>query len=354
MSFQQVFIYEFVTSGGLFHWEAGPLDCSLTTEGTAMLRSIAIDFAMLSDVRVVVMRDSRIQLDLPSEITVQTIEDAEQESAQYARLIDRSDYVLVIAPELDGWLAQKTASVPPPKLLSPHLDFVQICSNKRVCHSLLQARQVPVPEVFGPGPMDGSPEKSYLVKPIDGAGSQGIRRLEDRDRDLEDRDDASRVTRNETVIVQEECQGRAASIAAIGHCDDYQWLPACWQHLQDDFRYTGGMTDAHHQRRASRLAQRALAALPQTQVYVGIDLILGPSFDGKDDRVIEINPRLTTSYIGLRAATAENLAEAMLPGIPIERTRIAFRSNPVEFLASGEVKIESAKEHERRQGALSQ
>ena len=99
------------------------------------------------------------------------------------------------------------------------------------------------------------------------------------------------------------------------------------------------------------MGQRALAALPQTQGYVGIDLILGPSLDGKDDRVIEINPRLTTSYIGLRAATDDNLAEAMLPAVRNEGTRIAFRSNPVEFQASGEVQIKPARGHEHRQGA---
>ena len=351
MSFQQVFIYEFVTGGGLFHWQAGSLDSSLATEGMAMLRSIAMDFLRLSDVRVIVMRDSRLQFDLPEEIAVQPIEDATQESAQYTRLIDRSDYVLVIAPELDDWLARKTASVPASKLLSPHLDFVQACSNKRDCHFLLQAARVPVPEILDAGQSAGSPEQSYLVKPIDGAGSQGIRRLHSRDE--KDNEQTSRAFRDGTVIVQEECEGRAASIAAIGNGDGYQWLPACWQHIQDDFCYRGGslITDTHDQRRASRLGQRALAALPQTQGYVGIDLILGPSLDGKDDRVIEINPRLTTSYIGLRAATDDNLAEAMLPAVPNERTRIAFRSNPVEFQASGEVQVKPARGHEHRQGA---
>lgn len=319
-----------------------------------MLRSIAMDFASLSDVRVVVMRDSRLQFDLPEEITIQSIEGAAQELAQYTRLIDRSDYVLVIAPELDDWLARKTTNVPTSKLLSPHLDFVQVCSNKRDCHLLLQAAQVPVPEILDAGQLAESPEQSYLVKPIDGAGSQGIRRLHTRDE--KDSEQTIREVRDGTVIVQEECQGRAASIAAIGNGESYRWLPACWQHIQDDFCYTGGslITDAHDQRRASRLGQRALAALPQTQGYVGIDLILGPSLDGKDDRVIEINPRLTTSYIGLRAATADNLAEAMLPAVTREGTRIAFRSNPVEFQASGEVQIKFARGHEHRQGALGQ
>jgi len=35
--------------------------------------------------------------------------------------------------------------------------------------------------------------------------------------------------------------------------------------------------------------------------------VLGDAADGSGDFAIEINPRLTTSYVGLRALTADNL-----------------------------------------------
>ncbi len=38
--------------------------------------------------------------------------------------------------------------------------------------------------------------------------------------------------------------------------------------------------------------------------YLGVDLILGP----QGVSVIEVNPRLTTSYVGLRRVIRENLA----------------------------------------------
>jgi predicted ATP-grasp superfamily ATP-dependent carboligase len=43
-----------------------------------------------------------------------------------------------------------------------------------------------------------------------------------------------------------------------------------------------------------------------------VDLVLGEAADGSQDQVIEMNPRLTTSYVGLRHLTATNLAEALL------------------------------------------
>jgi hypothetical protein len=42
--------------------------------------------------------------------------------------------------------------------------------------------------------------------------------------------------------------------------------------------------------------------------YVGVDVILGV----ESDQVIEINPRLTTSYVGLRALAADNLMDLLL------------------------------------------
>ncbi len=52
--------------------------------------------------------------------------------------------------------------------------------------------------------------------------------------------------------------------------------------------------------------------MPGLRGYVGVDLVLGDQADGSQDSVIEINPRLTTSYVGLRALAATNLTETML------------------------------------------
>ena len=64
--------------------------------------------------------------------------------------------------------------------------------------------------------------------------------------------------------------------------------------------------------RATRLSDEAVRAVAGLQGYVGVDVVLGPARDGSLDAVIEINPRLTTSYVGLRVLTQGNLAEVML------------------------------------------
>ena len=83
----------------------------------------------------------------------------------------------------------------------------------------------------------------------------------------------------------------------------------------------------HLHDRANRLAGRALKNFPGLEYWVGVDLILGHNENGEEDYIVEINPRLTTSYLGARKGLPNNnLAKLWLnmeeKGIfwPIERT----------------------------------
>jgi hypothetical protein len=89
--------------------------------------------------------------------------------------------------------------------------------------------------------------------------------------------------------------------------------------------------------RAEALAARAIAAMPPAVGFVGVDLVLGPAPDGSEDYVIEINPRLTTSYVGLRAAARTNLAESMWKIAQGNPTEIEYSDRPIEFDSSGNV-----------------
>jgi predicted ATP-grasp superfamily ATP-dependent carboligase len=118
-------------------------------------------------------------------------------------------------------------------------------------------------------------------------------------------------------------------------------LEPCKQRISDDgrLRYLGGelplasgLAD-----RARALADRAISALPQSVGYIGVDLVLGREPGGSEDVVIEVNPRLTTSYVGLRAAAKSNLAEAMWLAANGDIRPIEFADRPIEFDPSGNV-----------------
>ena len=125
--------------------------------------------------------------------------------------------------------------------------------------------------------------------------------------------------------------GLAASVALLCGPAGRLALPPCKQRISDDgrLRYLGGELplSAGLAARATELANRAVAALPPTIGYVGVDLVLGRDPNGREDVVIEVNPRLTTSYVGLRAAAQANLAEAMWEIAHGELPQIDFSSS---------------------------
>src|SRR5262249_45038295 len=82
-------------------------------------------------------------------------------------------------------------------------------------------------------------------------------------------------------------------------------------------------------RRAEAIARQALAGIPGLCGYIGVDLVLGD--DGRD-WAIEINPRLTTSYLGLRVLAKTNLAAAILHIAAGEAAPpLEWCDGPVEF-----------------------
>jgi predicted ATP-grasp superfamily ATP-dependent carboligase len=75
--------------------------------------------------------------------------------------------------------------------------------------------------------------------------------------------------------------------------------------------------------------------VPGLSGYVGVDVVLG---DDDRDWAIEINPRLTTSYVGLRAIAKFNLAEAMLAVVQDQPLpEIAWHGRQIEFTQDGRV-----------------
>jgi predicted ATP-grasp superfamily ATP-dependent carboligase len=345
----QVFIYEYVSSGGFLHdAEISPPAC-LLQEGAAMIDSLAADFAAIGRVQVSILRDARwsgrsrpAAADL-GPLRCYPVHTPGEEGDLFNRLAARSDWTVVIAPELVGRLLDRCRRVLAlgGRLLGPEPLLVEIASDKQRTAEHLAAAGVAVPVGIALQPGDRLPadfDYPAVLKPRWGAGSQGIRRI-----DRLPADDGPPVEIACPSRLERYCPGLPASVAFLcGPAGRFPLIP-CRQRLSEDgrFDYLGGSLPLERPlaRRAVRLAQAAVETLPEPTGYLGIDLVLGRDPGGAEDVVIEINPRLTTSYVGLRAAVAEgvNLAAAMLDVRLGRRPRLSFRPVGLQFHPDGRV-----------------
>lgn len=89
-------------------------------------------------------------------------------------------------------------------------------------------------------------------------------------------------------------------------------LPPARQHLDTRaaFAYEGGSVPLPREQAEGieSLARRVVDCVPGLQGYFGLDVVCTPT----GVQLIEINPRLTTSYIGLRQLARGNLMACLL------------------------------------------
>jgi predicted ATP-grasp superfamily ATP-dependent carboligase len=335
----RILIYEFLTGGGAWHWRTEQTAPSLLAEGRAMVLALCSDFLALPGLQVLTTRDSRLPPLHPDGCQVTEVMNAEGELAMLSYLASQADWTLLVAPETGGALAQRAGLVELAggRLLSPGTKTIAIAANKQTTMDHLGRRHFPVPRgellTADAAALAKIPFPAVL-KPIDGCGSQGLQLL-DSTAKLPTSLEPSRWR------IEEFVPGMAASVAVLCGPREGYALPACEQRLSSDgrFTYRGGRfrLPAKLDGRARNLALATVQVLPPTVGYVGIDLVLGDADDGSGDRIIEINPRLTTSFVGLRAAALSNLAEARVRIADGDEATVEFSDRAIEFDSSGNV-----------------
>lgn len=338
----RLLVYEFITAGGLFTWGDHPPAGSLLAEGYAMLSAICQDFVSVPGVELRILWDDRLAA-LPTPCApLGMVASLSQHHLLFEQAVRDVDAVLVIAPELRACLLNLTQLVEQAgkRLIGADSEFVRLASDKLMLARLWRAAQVPTPSTWrvqGLEDLVMPADDLYVLKPPDGAGSHDVSFC-----NFAELVQRIGVESMLTRCVQRYHAGRPASIAALCRGHDRCWLPPCWQHLDPpDFAYRGGslVTDHELASRVRAIAGRALDVLPPTQGYVGVDVVLGDAADGTADVAIEVNPRLTTSYVGIRRVVHANLAELMLQttfqnSLP---DTVACSLRPLEFDATGRV-----------------
>ncbi|MBY9011467.1 MAG: ATP-grasp domain-containing protein [Candidatus Lokiarchaeota archaeon] len=333
---QNLFIFEFVSGGG---YNRRDIPSSLFCEGYAMLRTIVEDFKKLG-FKITTLLDRRIShlsRYLISDI-VKFVNPKEDFLKKYIDCVSKSTYCFIIAPEFSNHLYNLTQIVKEykKKILSIDLNGVWLGTSKLETYKYFTTNKLNTPKSylipFKEGLIDvdfifqkfdqlGS---SIIIKPEDGAGSELIFHFETKDQILQffkRSEEKLDMVRN--YIVQEYIEGDDLSISLINRTNlkktgaqDQIILSINTQDVQNltpnkESLYLGGFTPVENYGVLRDRFEKILKSMNLTkfQGYFGIDFI-----KKADNSIyfIEINPRLTTSYIGIRNILDYNPLELLL------------------------------------------
>jgi predicted ATP-grasp superfamily ATP-dependent carboligase len=342
----RIFVYEYLSSGG--HGE-GPGGSALLTEGWAMLAAAVQDFARCTDVEPVTLLDPRLlpvaAARWPKKVEIHTADSA-RDGPDFRRLAGAAEWTLVIAPEYEGILGRHCHWVEEAggRLLGPSARAVALTADKLELAGWLRKGQgiATPPALPFSAALQAPWPFPWVCKPRDGAGSQATFLVSRPSELMQCREQARKEGWPGELIVQPYVAGQPASVAYLVGPECIVALPAAQQQLSQDgrFHYEGGSLPLPRPlcTRALQLASRAVRAVPGLLGFVGVDLVLGGADDGSADAVIEINPRLTTSYVGLRRWARFNLAEAVLAVVQGEPVpELLWRQGTLRFAPDGEI-----------------
>lgn len=318
---ERIGVYEWCCSGGASAVRDGPvgLEEAIRSEGRAMFLAVLGDAASDPRHRVTafladegpVSRD-----DLPVGIAIRRIDGRWHDDALVAAAVEQ-DWLLLIAPETDGELARLASLVRAAggRVALPSAAFIELASNKHASLLALAGAGLPVPagRLLAPGE---SPPTGFRLPAIRkanaSAGCDGLSRI----------DSAAHLAGAAATSerLEARAEGRPVGVAVLCGPGGMVPLPPCEQVFEGARRpaYRGGhsLEDRGLAARATALARRAVSTLEDRSGFaagwVGVDMILGPRADGRGDRVLEVNPRLTTSFVGLAAAAGKGLTRMIL------------------------------------------
>lgn len=230
-----------------------------------------------------------------------------------------ADGVILVAPETADLLASRVEAVRAVggTVLGPSTAFIRLAADKQATIDVLAGAGVPVPAGRSLAAAEAWPAGFRLPAVRKARSSTGC--------------DGLVVVRPGDFLpspalvatrLEAECAGQPVGVSCLIGPRGVVPVAALGQRFSTGPfpGYVGGapVHDPAARRRAERLGVRSVEALLRRDPHaaragwVGVDMILGAREDGLDDRVLEVNPRITTSFVGLATAAATSLVRAIV------------------------------------------
>jgi predicted ATP-grasp superfamily ATP-dependent carboligase len=316
-------IYEHV-SGGCANKK---ISASILSEGYGMLRSLISDLKTAGH-QVTTLLDSRLcNFNPPMEaVEIFSLSSSKKLEEKLRKLFGAADAVYVIAPE-SGQVLEKLVQLVESSggtSLNSYVDSIKLASDKMKTYKTLENKGVKVPETVLLDIHEKIGDITQLIrdfgypvvfKPLDGVGCSGSSLIRDESDIAVAVKKVAQDSLNNNFIVQKFVKGRDVSVSVFSTGDEALAVTLNRQLVtlappDGESRYYGGAVPFNHRLEieALKTAQWAVQSIRGLKGYVGVDMVLA-----KDGPVVmEVNPRLTTSYIGLRKAAGFNPAQAIL------------------------------------------
>lgn len=330
----KLLIFEYITGGGYCR-ESIP--DSLAAEGLLMLNALLRDCHELTEVDIVLLLDARMagKVNALNRCTkVIEVNQIDDFIAILEQTIRECDIVWPVAPEIDDILLNITLLVEKQNktLLVSGSKAVELTADKLRTYKHLtdhNIQSVPT-KLFT---LNGYKHNGRrVIKPINGMGCEQAYCIENWQDWQAVKPDLSPIR---TYVEQPFVEGQPKSLSCLFK-DGLGWLICVNVQVIDtearQFTLTACLVnEAVSQERYQALIANIARAMPELWGYVGIDIIE----TGHEIQVLEINPRLTSSYAGVYQALGINVAEQVLSMLIRAPALVVKNMQTIEVLMKG-------------------
>jgi predicted ATP-grasp superfamily ATP-dependent carboligase len=157
-----------------------------------------------------------------------------------------------------------------------------------------------------------------IFKPVDGVGCSGLSIVKEEAQIQKAIAKIKAVSKSPRFIAQEFVSGESISVNLLSTGKKALAISLNRQNVTlaepiMDSSYNGCCVPFSHplNQEAFALAEEVVESFPGLRGYIGVDLVLV----GQKVFVVDVNPRLTTSYVGLRKVASFNVAQALVDAV---------------------------------------
>ncbi len=324
----KIIVYEHVSGGG---YAEQPIPASVLAEGFGMLREIVADFTAAGH-EVTILLDARIaklhpQLEVFCILPIYFRKESEKFIKNIATI---NDATYIIAPETGQTLQSLVELVEQTGRVSLNCESnaIKTVADKAALYEDLQKKGFRTPKTLVLNRSDSLAQVKQaikrdlcypvILKPIDGVGCGGLSIIKEEVHVKNAIEKVKAVSNAAHFVVQQFVEGETVSISLL--CSDKKaiGLSLNKQNItlvepNEASSYDGGCVPFNHplKHEAISLAEKVIESFSGLRGYVGVDLVLAED----EPYVVDINPRLTTSYVGLCKVANFNVAEALIKSV---------------------------------------